>query len=94
MSLPEERIPPEAVATGAPGKPQAYASEMAPVWDVTGTRWSWVHEEGGFICDDPTYLGPVATTPGAIPVDRQPFYAHPPSDLQIDAAQRHPESGG
>lgn len=91
MTLPGDRLPEEVVGTGTPGTRPADAADPAPVWDVTGTRWSWVTEHAGYVCDDPEYLGPVATTPGGIPIDRQPFYAQPPTDFQQAVAEQHPE---
>lgn len=68
MSLPGNRVP---------------EGEKLPVWDVTGTRWSWVEERAHYVCDDPDYAGEEVTEPGAIPRDRQPVYTHPPTPFEL-----------
>lgn len=53
-----------------------------PVWDGLGARWTWVPERKAYVCDDPRYTGPEVNVPGGIPDERQPFYAHPPTDFE------------
>jgi hypothetical protein len=76
VTLPGNRVP--------EGEPQ-------PVYDREGVRWSWEPERQLFICDDPNYDGPPVTEPGAIPPERQPTFAHPPTLRQQIAMEMHPD---
>lgn len=90
MSLPGDRMPEAVSGSHVDGQPPAQA-EVASVWDRLGVEWEWVPAKGQFVCADPEYPGPGVTEPGAIPRDRQPFYAHPPSETQLLAAEIFPE---
>jgi hypothetical protein len=84
MSLPGNRLPAESVPSGS-SRPAADA-DVLPVYCRHGIRWTWVPEEGGFICDDPEhYDAETPTTAGAIPVEHQPHFAHPPNEGQLIA---------
>lgn len=61
---------------------------MLPVYCRHGVRWTWVAEVGGYVCDDPEhYYDEAPTTAGAIPVEHQPHFAHPPNEAQAVALQ-------
>lgn len=76
MTLPGNRVP--------SGEPQH-------VYDRSGARWAWDPERALFVCEDPAYTGPAVTEPGAIPAERQPTYAQPPTEVQQIAAELRPE---
>jgi hypothetical protein len=86
MSLPGDRFPSEVEANGP--EPPAESVDMPVVYCRHGVTWSWVPEEGGYLCDDPEHhQGPAATMVGAIPHDHQPTFAHPPNDAQRQALE-------
>lgn len=83
--LPGDRLPDPS------GSVPAAAADLPPVWDRFGAQWVWSPDEGGYVCQDDTYRGPVVVEPGAIPTDRQPFFAHPPNAAQRAGMELHPE---
>ena len=84
VTLPGNRLPHEALPRHS-AVPAEEAS-LAPVWCPHRVRWSYVGEQGGYVCDDPDhYDGPPAVQSGAIDVDHQPTYGACPSDVLLDA---------
>lgn len=83
--IPEEALPPDGTST------PAEAAEFPPVWcwhpeigpNSDPFRWSWVGDQGGWLCDDPEHvMDPPAPTVGDINPNHQPLYGHPPNDKQ------------
>jgi hypothetical protein len=81
MSLPGNRLPAESVPPGS--TTPAEDAEVPPIYCRHSTSWTWVPEEGGYLCDDPEhYFGPPATSAGALPLAHQPPFANPPNEAQ------------
>lgn len=91
MSLPGDRLPEEVQGPHHDGQTPAASSEKPSVYDRLGREWPWVRTKGQYVCCDPDYKGPGVVEPGAIPVEFQPIYAHPPNPIQIAAAEIYSE---
>jgi len=73
--LPGNRIPPENLPPEGTSTP-AEDAEFPPVVCRHGVSWSWVADEGGWMCDWPDhYQGEAATQLGYIEPSCQPTYA-------------------
>lgn len=88
--LPGNRIPNEALPTGGTSTP-AEDAQFPPVWcwhpetggDSDPVSWSWVGDQGGWLCDDPQhFMAEPAPTVGDIDPAHLPVYGHPPNDKQ------------
>lgn len=72
--LPGNQIPPEALPTGGTSTP-AEDAEFPPVVCRHGVSWSWVPDEGGWVCDWPDHhQGEGALQLGAIDSEHQPTF--------------------
>jgi hypothetical protein len=91
MSLPGDRLPEEIQGSHSDGQPPAASADKSSVYDRNGTEWAWVPAKGQYVNTEPTYRGPGAVTPGAIPEEFQPFYAYPPNAAQRAAAEIYTE---
>lgn len=87
MSLPGNRIPADALPAQGANIP-AEAADLPPVWCRHSIRWSWVAEDGGYVCDDPDHGdGLAATSVGAIAPSCQPTFGHEPNAAQRAALE-------
>lgn len=60
-------------------------------YDGLGEKWIWVSDDQLWYCADPgKFDGPGITEPGALPIERQPYYAHPPNEAQQIAREIYP----
>lgn len=84
-------MPEEAAGDDTPGYTPAEKADPEPVWDRLGSRWTWRAEDAGYLPEDEDYIGPVCRSPGAIPLDRQPYYAHPPTQMERALAEETPD---
>lgn len=67
--IPKQALPPEGTSTPAED------AEFPPVVCRHGVSWSWVADEGGWICDWPDHhQGEAAVDLGAIDARHQPTY--------------------